>query len=106
MAAAAANDHGNRCLVASRREPHGKYQKAWNCLTPRWRATILTKACGGSGPEEAAIVFSIARNHLIGMTCGKRPAPAARLPKTNQTGLLSEAKADCLGKSTSSSASG
>jgi hypothetical protein len=55
----------------------------------------------------AAIVFSIARNHLIGMTYGKMfPPSAARLPKTNHTGLLSEPKADCLGKSTSSSASG
>jgi hypothetical protein len=57
--------------------------------------------------NRAAIVFSIARNHLIGMTYGKMSPPsAARLPKTNHTGLLSEAKADCLGKSTSSSASG
>jgi hypothetical protein len=54
----------------------------------------------------AAIVFLIARNHLIDMTYGKMSlAPAAHLPKTNHTGLLSEAKADCLGKSTSSSAS-
>jgi hypothetical protein len=58
-------------------------------------------------PKMAAIVFSIARNHLIGMTYGKMSPPsAARLPKTNHTGLLSEPKADCLGKSTSSSASG
>ncbi|MHC2568488.1 hypothetical protein [Rhizobium leguminosarum] len=58
-------------------------------------------------PDRAAIVFSIARNHLICMTYGKMPpVSAASLPKTNHTGLLSEAKADCLGKSTSSSASG
>ncbi|WP_186806623.1 hypothetical protein [Rhizobium leguminosarum] len=57
--------------------------------------------------NRAAIVFSIARNHLIGMTYGKMSPPsAARLPKSNHTGLLSEPKADCLGKSTSSSASG
>jgi hypothetical protein len=91
-------------------EIYGQDRQSFPASTVCRRPSSARFSCrfaASAPPKAGGFAFSVARNHLSYMIRGNvatSPRPEG-LQKTNHTGLHSEPKADCLGKSTSSSAS-